>query len=45
VRSGSPVPSFGSAPMLITYCVMVGVSLFYYLWLNAYPNGIAQCAT
>ena len=32
VRSGSPVPSFGSAPMLITYCVMGGFSLFSYLW-------------
>jgi hypothetical protein len=38
VRSGSPCPSFGTAPMLITYCVMSGFSLFYYLWLNAYPK-------
>jgi hypothetical protein len=38
VRSGSPVPSFGTAPMLITYCVMGGFNLFYYLWLNADPK-------
>jgi hypothetical protein len=35
VRSGSPVPSFGIAPMLITYWVIGGFSLFHYLWLNA----------
>ena len=32
VRSGSPVPSLGAVPTLITCCAILDLDLFEYLW-------------